>query len=216
MTRLIAHRGVHDTVQENTLAAFVRALELGFEAVEMDVHATADGVAVVHHDADVATPEGVLAIRATPSAVLARAAPHVPMLGDVLRVLGARAMAYVEIKGRDIDAVVADVVANAPGPVAVHSFDHEIVRRMRRLLPKLPTGILQTSRLVDTPHALGAAGATTLWQWHEYVDAALVEQVRCAGGEVIVWTSNVTTEWREFSEMGVAGICTDLTPSALQ
>ena len=46
----IGHRGAAGLLPENTLAAFRRALELGVDAIEMDIHLTADGRAAVHHD----------------------------------------------------------------------------------------------------------------------------------------------------------------------
>lgn len=51
MTQLeiVAHRGVPDKAPENTIAAFERAIELGADAVELDVRLTADGVPVVYH-----------------------------------------------------------------------------------------------------------------------------------------------------------------------
>lgn len=48
--RLYAHRGASAERPENTLPAFERALELGVDALEMDVHLTRDGVFVVAHD----------------------------------------------------------------------------------------------------------------------------------------------------------------------
>ena len=51
---IIAHRGASRDRLENTLAAFSFALEQGADAFELDVHATRDGVVVVHHDAAVA------------------------------------------------------------------------------------------------------------------------------------------------------------------
>ena len=47
---LIGHRGAPRERPENTIASFLRALDLGADAIELDVHATRDGVVVVHHD----------------------------------------------------------------------------------------------------------------------------------------------------------------------
>src|SRR5690349_17048621 len=47
----IAHRGMPRLARENTLPSFALALEAGADGLELDVHATRDGVVVVHHDA---------------------------------------------------------------------------------------------------------------------------------------------------------------------
>ena len=47
---VIAHRGASSELPENTLPAFERAIELGADYVELDVHADADGRLVVTHD----------------------------------------------------------------------------------------------------------------------------------------------------------------------
>lgn len=210
---LIAHRGIHDVFTENTIDAFQRAIDLGFDAVELDVHATADGVVVVHHDESVVTSRVALSIRGTYFETLRDAAPLLPRLDDVLALLAGHARAYVEIKGAGIEQDVARVLQRTECDVAVHSFDHEIVRRMKELMPELRAGILQSSRLVDSLHALRAANATDLWQWHEFVDRRLVEEVAAGGGRVIVWTANTPGEWRVFKDLGVAGLCTDVPVS---
>lgn len=210
MTEFIAHRGAHDVYTENTLDAFQRAVDLGFHAIELDVHVTADGVCVVHHDESVITSKVALSIRGTYYETLRAEAPLLPRLDAVLELVSGKAHTYVEIKNRDVETELAEVLRRSSAEASVHSFDHEVILRMRQLLPQLRTGILQTSRLVDSVHALQAAGATDLWQWHEFVDRALVEQVTAAGGRVIVWTANTPSEWRVFGDLGVAGICTDL------
>jgi len=47
---VIGHRGAAGLAPENTLAAFTRALDLGVDGLEMDVHLSADGEVMVHHD----------------------------------------------------------------------------------------------------------------------------------------------------------------------
>jgi len=51
MTIVYAHRGAAAELPENTLASFRRALELGADALETDVHLTADDEIVAVHDA---------------------------------------------------------------------------------------------------------------------------------------------------------------------
>lgn len=46
----VGHRGAAGLAPENTLASFARALALGVDAIELDVHLSADGEVVVHHD----------------------------------------------------------------------------------------------------------------------------------------------------------------------
>ena len=47
---IIAHRGASGLAPENTLAAFAKAIEVGADGIEFDLHLTADGAIVVHHD----------------------------------------------------------------------------------------------------------------------------------------------------------------------
>ncbi len=50
---VFAHRGGGGLIPENTLEAFVYSARMGVDALELDVHATADGTLVVHHDQSV-------------------------------------------------------------------------------------------------------------------------------------------------------------------
>ncbi len=71
--RLFAHRGASGAFPENTLAAFAAGLDAGADRLELDVHASADGVVVVIHDDTVdRTTDGTGAVRALPLAALQR------------------------------------------------------------------------------------------------------------------------------------------------
>src|SRR3954451_12355655 len=79
--RVLAHRGAARVAPENTLEAFEAAGALGADGVELDVHRTADGALVVHHNAD-ARGLGVLAER--PAAEIRAARPEIPTLEEAL------------------------------------------------------------------------------------------------------------------------------------
>ena len=222
----IAHRGIHDRYPENSLPALVAALDAGADAVELDVHATRDGVVVVHHDANLppsTTPLSGRAIAAVGAADLAtfELTPGVgiPTLEEILLALAPRAKVYIEIKASGIEAVVAAVLARVPSAAtscAVHSFDHRIVQHFGRIAPTIPTGILLVGYPVDAAAVLTAAAARDLWQSCEFVDADLVASIHRARGRVIAWTCNDPAEWNRLREIGVDGICTDRTAALVE
>jgi glycerophosphoryl diester phosphodiesterase len=52
-TYVIAHRGAHKNIPENTLAAYQKAIDLGCDFVEIDTRTTSDGRIVSMHNASV-------------------------------------------------------------------------------------------------------------------------------------------------------------------
>lgn len=209
----IAHRGMPRERTENTLPGFLLSLEHGADAVELDVHLTSDGKAVVHHDFDVAGRS----IAATPWADLAGVelpgGARIPLLEDVLIGIGERATVYVELKGRHIESEIADVVRRHGHRYAVHSFDHHAVARSAAQHPEIPRGVL-LDRGVSIPiEALGAAVALAkprdVWPHWSLVDARFMAAANQLDVRVIVWTVNDRNAAKRLRDLGVAGICSD-------
>lgn len=212
----VAHRGAPRELRENTLPAFLRALERGAEAIELDVHATSDGVVVVHHDfvlgPDTARPQFAgLSIAgtswATLGAVLYRDGHGLPTLSEVLEAVGTRAAVYVEVKAPGIEAAVVEVIRAGRAECAVHGFDHRIPRRVHELAPELPVGILVDGYLLDPARALAEAGARDYWPHWRFCDEALVQSINDAGGRVVCWTVDDAAVARSLASMGVDGLC---------
>jgi glycerophosphoryl diester phosphodiesterase len=208
---VIAHRGASGHDPENSLAAFRRAVELGADGIELDVHGTRDGVLVVHHDAGLPGLGAIAELDA--EAVQERRLPNgepVPRLAEALAIIGDHDV-WVELKG--LDARFDDALFHAldhgpaPGRYAVHSFDHRIVARLGRARPALRRGVLLSSRLLDPLAPLAATGASTLWQEQHLVDAALVERVHAAGSAIVAWTVNAPDDIARLVRLGVDGLC---------
>lgn len=208
---VIAHRGASGHDHENTLPAFLLARQLQADAVELDVHVTADGVCLVHHDPVV---EGRGAIREHPyRQFAAHRLPNgaaIPSLGDVLSAMVGVGV-WIEVKCLDSrwDGELLRVIGAgpAPGTYGVHSFDHRIVARLGAAAPWLRRGILQCSYPVDLLAPLAAADASVLWQQAELIDAGLVEAMHRAGRQVIAWTVNDSGETARLLSLKVDGIC---------
>jgi glycerophosphoryl diester phosphodiesterase len=210
----IAHRGAKRELPENTIAAFERAFERGADAIELDVHATRDRVIVVHHD-----PSFHLAGKLLPNRIaeldwnmLQHAGSGtrigVPALADVLESTPQDKTIYVEIKGRGIEPLVADVI-RADRRCAVHSFDHAAIAMMRSLLPDTPRGVLVERASEDIVAIMKATSARDVWPERKLVSQALVELVHDLGGRVIPWTVNSPETIAAFRKLGVDGACTD-------
>jgi len=211
MPEIIAHRGLPREHTENTLASFTLAIERGADGIELDVHETADGVVVVHHDPVLPAPHGNVIAETAYAALADCELPgggRVPRLSEVLRLAGG-VTTYVEVKAPGIEASVAAELTEAPGAVAVHAFDHRIPVAVGTVLPAVPRGILQASYLVDTKHALIATGARDLWQHWPFIDGHLVLAARAAGARVVAWTVNGPDDAVRLATLGVAAICTD-------
>jgi glycerophosphoryl diester phosphodiesterase len=210
----ISHRGAHQTLPENSIPAFLRAIELGADAIELDVHATSDGVVIVHHDPTV-TATGVATSRLldlTASELGRFPLAHgiaIPTLGTVLNAIGDRAKVYVEIKARDIEPLVVRCIRESPANCAVHAFDHRIVRNVKALFPAIRTGVLEVARHIDPVASLLAAGAEDLWQEASFIDEDLIARAHAVNARVIAWTSDDVDQWETLSGMGVDGICTN-------
>ncbi len=218
MTRpeIVAHRGASRERPENTLAAFRRAVELGADAAELDVHRTRDGVLVVHHDP--ALP-GLGAITALTAAEVTghRARPEpVPTLAEVFLAVGGRLRLYVELKGADTAASAIETILDAPpdaraleARAAIHCFDHRLVAQALRIDPRIPRGVLEVSYPVDATGAARAVEARDLWRHRDFVDEALVRAAHGEGRRVVAWTVNDAATMERFARWGVDAICTD-------
>ncbi|HEV7387238.1 MAG TPA: glycerophosphodiester phosphodiesterase [Gemmatimonadaceae bacterium] len=212
---MISHRGAHQTLPENSIPAFLRAIELGAEAIELDVHGTRDGELVVHHDREVNAPDKPSRRIADLSAAEVRDFPlengiEIPTLAAVLDAVRPGVTIYVEIKAQGIEPLVVRQIREHPATCAVHSFDHRIVKTVKSIFPAVRTGVLQVARHVDPVAALVATGAQDLWQDVSFIDEDLVARAHAINARVIAWTANDAEQWETLRRIGVDGICTDL------
>src|SRR4051794_26055161 len=136
----IAHRGLHAAHEgrpENSLAAFARCCALGFPA-ELDVRLARDGEVVVFHDRALKRLTGAAGRVEERDAAELRALrllgtdERVPLLAEVLELVGGRVPLLVELKSgapaATLERAVLRVLDGYPGEVAIQSFKLRTVR----------------------------------------------------------------------------------------
>jgi glycerophosphoryl diester phosphodiesterase len=218
---VLAHRGANRLAPENTVAAMARALELGADGVELDVHRTADHQLVVRHDAG--GPAGVLCDLSL--AQIRSAFPEVPTLAKVLD--GCRgSLVNIEVKNLpgdpdwDPDERAVELLAGlleargGADDVIVSSFHLPTVDRMRALAPQVPTGLLTFGvdplEALDTVDSHGhQAVHPDVWSLGGPVLGALTQRARERGLRINVWTVNDSEELRRLEAAGVDAVITD-------
>lgn len=193
---VIAHRGASFELPENTFAAFERAIEMGAEWIELDVHADPGGRLVVTHDKPVAN-------RAY------------PMLEEVLELMRGRVGAMVEVKSpsryRQHAVVARTVRLLGPDDVLV-SFQLSALEEARSLRPKLRT-------VQHVGFGVSIRGAREAWAAgfkDSRVTGRGLAAARRFGLVPLVYTVNEQARMRALDTLGAGGIFTDRPDLALR
>lgn len=218
---------------ENTMAAFQSALEEGANALELDVHRTADGHFVVTHDRDGLRVAGIRQpIKGSTLADVRRwrVAPPgmedvrpegVPTLTEVLETFPETPMSIDLKPGRRGDvASLLEVVRRhgAQRNVTLASFHEHIVHRMRRLGYEGPTTLTQSEviavRLLPAVLARfwvrGQAAQVPLRGGGVRLDTVrFIRRCRRLGLRVDYWVVNDPGVARRVMECGATGVMTD-------
>ena len=230
--RIYAHRGASAELPENTLAAFRRALELGADALELDIHTTRDGALVVTHDpdgqrmcgvprrfADVTLAEvrswnaGAGFIAHDGGRPFDRAGLGVPTLEEVLVELAGVPL-NVDLKLGAAEATVALVRRlDAEAHVCLASFQARTMKRVRALGYAGPTALSRAEVLaaLALPVALqrqplpAAAAQLPL----SLAQPWIVRRMKALGLRVDYWTVDDAELARRLVALGADGIMTN-------
>ena len=149
-----AHRGLYkkdQTVPENSLVAFARAVEHGYGA-ELDVQLTADGQVVVFHDDNLNRmcgldkPVSALTYQELKKLTLANSEERIPLFTEFLAVIDGEVPLIIELKAGGRNAELCrktwEILQEYEGAYCIESFDPRIVRWFRKNAKKVVRGQL--------------------------------------------------------------------------
>ena len=221
----IAHRGASGTAPENTLTAFKKAIDIGVDAVELDLHGTADGEVVAIHDTALdRTTDHSGQVNQTALKTIKEAdaggwfasefvGERVPTLVEALECIAKQTIAVLEIKDPSIAAAVVSKIheTRTRDLTVIISFHTAVLQTVRSLEPRIPTGWLignHTNHVspLELCQQLGTLGSNLLNVNHRLITAEFAYEIQRRGIALWCWTVDDLVRMREMKALGVQGI----------
>ncbi|MEM6262207.1 MAG: glycerophosphodiester phosphodiesterase family protein [Bacteroidota bacterium] len=238
-TVVIAHRGASGTAPENTLSAVKRALEMGADQIEIDVHLSKDGEVIVIHDPTLErTTTGTGTVEEHTLQELKKldagtwfsekfTGEPIPTLEEVLDMIDGKAVLLIEIKhGKQhlyegISQKVIERVRKkkAASWVIIQSFETEVVEECIELAPDLEVHKLIVTNIPLLPlytdgklrfgSPFSFKGIKGLNPYHKTLSKRFVRKAHKKGWKVFTYTVNEEKAIQRCRELGVDGIITN-------
>lgn len=223
--KVFAHRGFRANAEENTIAAFKNAIELGVDGIELDVHLTTDDQWVVHHDNYLKNYRQKPISQLSLDEAHSLGNPDIPLLDGVLNLTDLPWL-NIELK---VHKLIADPIAygrklgefliaqNVLDRVNVSSFSY------KGLL-----GVKSASKEIALSY-LSVLPSRKIWKkYHRKLDlysvnphfllvrSKHVTAVRDLGIQLHPWTVNSSRKIRKLLDMGVDAVITDVADLAMR
>ena len=229
----VAHRGATGYAPENTIAAFDLAVDMKADYIEIDVQRSKDGELVVIHDTTVdRTTDGTGKVGDLTFEQLRNfdagswkgeqfAGEPIPTFEEILDRYHGKIGILIELKAPELYPGIEEQVSDAlrernldkpqNEKIIIQSFNFESMKKMNRLLPQVPIGVLTSNRADTTLEALQEFSTYADWFNPSYgvVTEELVNQVHSLGMQIGSWTVRSQEAADLLFEMGVDAIISD-------
>lgn len=211
----VGHRGARAYEPENTLRSFKKAIELGVDAVELDVRKTKDGEIVVIHDENVkrtTNGEGLVADLTLKEIknLSTEKNEKIPTLEEAFDSLDCKVIIFVELKEAGIEKQVLGIVKKkgVEKNVVLVSFLEEALQKVRELDLDIETGLIYAKHKNPLKAALDLK-AQWLLALYRFIHTANVEKAHENKLKVLAWTVNTPEEVDEMKRKGVDAVASD-------
>ena len=210
MVKVTGHRGAAGIEPENTLLSIRRAIELGVDQIEIDVHLTKDGELVVIHDETVdRTTDGHGYVRDLTFEEIRRLdagkGEKIPTLREVLNLTMGKVILQIELKGLGTAEPVVETIEEMKAEewVIVTSFHPDMLSRVHTLNPEIETGLLLVKPEDDPCRKALEIGAKAIHINFKYINADLVESAHRKGLKICAWNPDTEEDMLRMIKLGV-------------
>lgn len=216
---IVAHRGFSGIYPENTLLAFQKAVELGVDFIELDIHQTLDKEIVVCHDEKIdRTTDGNGYIKEMNYEEIKKydagkwkgySGEKIPLLRDVFEKFKNKVKILIEIKECDVYELVKLIKEyKIEKSVIVGSFNLEYIKEVRNLFPIISTALISYKVPTNIDHLIKYGIRKLDIEFHN-LNKEIVKELVSYGFVINTWTPNTEEELKKVIDYGVQFITTD-------
>lgn len=233
-TKIYGHRGASAYAPENTMAAFKKAVELGADGIELDIHLTKDGEIIIIHDEKVdRTTDCEGMVRSFTLEELQKLDAgswfdekfkdeKIPTLKEVLELIKNTSLILnIEIKVgyRLYPHIEEKLIAllkeyNMLDRCIISSFDHYSLVKIKELDPNIKTGVLYMSSLYKPWNYAKIIKADALHPHYLTVTKELIQGTFMNNLPINTYTVNDDKTLRNLAEAKITGIITNYPDKA--
>lgn len=208
---IIGHRGAKGLAPENTIAGLKAALEHKVDGIEIDVRVTADNVPILWHDGSL---QGAR-IKRTDYKRLKQLQPELTTLDEALRFVKGRAPVIIEVKPGvsmpHIIETIEDRIRNGwpLAHISLASFDFQILRQARQLLPELTVIVNEKWSGVRATRRARRLGTSFITMNQRWLWSGFIRSVAQNDFKLSAYTLNDPVKARRWCERGLHAVITD-------
>lgn len=217
----IGHRGAKGYAPENTLISFQKAIEMGVDGIELDVHLSVDGEIIVIHDTTIdrtTDGQGFVNKLSLPELKTFRIEKEhqIPTLTEVFGLVNKQCFINIELKGKGTAGAVAALIEKYVlernwkyEHFLISSFDWVSLLDIHLSNPKIPLGVLTE---YDVALAFAFAkyiDAKSIHPYYHLLNKENTAQMQEKALQVFPWTVNEKEDIQKLKSFNVNGIITD-------
>ena len=206
---ITGHRGAAKLEPENTCLSIQKAIDLGVDQIEIDVHLTRDQHLVVIHDQTVdRTTDGWGAVSDLSLQEIkqldAGKGEKIPTLQEVVDVIQGRVILQIELKGLATAEPVVNLIEknSIESDVILTSFVHDRLRKVRHLNSDIALGALWLTPPDDACQQALEIGVEAIHIQHQNIDVDLVREAHLHGLKVRAWNPDTVPEIQQVIDLG--------------
>lgn len=215
---IIGHRGASGYEPENTLRSFERAIAMGAQMIELDVHLAKSGEIVVIHDATIdRTTDGKGNVRDLSWKQLQKyhvgTSERLPLLSEVFEAVNQRATIIIELKDPAAALPVADLITGyvkhkkcSYENFIVASFDHYAVLRFHEYCPQVKTGVIFDGNPIGYADIARRAHANYAMMAYEWITKEFIADAHASGIQVFAYTVNTQAIAKKLRKLKIDGM----------